>query len=276
MHSKPSPDESISTYLMLTQKYYGDVLDRHGLALTAKGVTAIRYENECFVLSFGYDYNQFGYMLFNGIGIGVKKTGREYWLGHVLQAITGDKNFDLQQAAASCIAQSPKGMTDLEAQRIVWEPYIADTSWPGMSAEAKIEAEQAQLEVEIDAYNKQVQRATSNAERETYQSHLDELNGELKDLRELQNPGTRQGTREAYAEMLDPPYLMARRAEIAGERRARILKSHGIVISTRRRMPRGARLCLRFNSAQVIVLKCWFSSHTGSVIRLGAAHDHRF
>jgi hypothetical protein len=127
MSSRPTADESIGTYLMLTQKYYGDVFDKYVFALTVKEVTEIRFENECFILSFWYDYNQFGYMLFNGIGIGVKKTEREYWLGHVLKVLTGDNSFDLLQAAALCIAQSPRGMTDLEAQRKVWDPYIADT-----------------------------------------------------------------------------------------------------------------------------------------------------
>lgn len=100
---------------------------KYDFTLTSTDVAKINYENNCFVISFGLELNQWGYVHYCGIGIGVKKTKKEYWLGYILQELMKDKNFNFEKATAACIEQSPRGMLDLEAHRIVWDPYIADT-----------------------------------------------------------------------------------------------------------------------------------------------------
>jgi hypothetical protein len=127
MFKKPTPEESIQSYISIIDKYYGDVLKKFGFKFKSADVITIIYENDCFTFEFGFEFNQWGYMLYCGIGIGVKKTQKEYWVGHIVRALMKDEGFDFEKAAEACIAQSPRGMLDFEAHRIVWDPYIVDT-----------------------------------------------------------------------------------------------------------------------------------------------------
>jgi hypothetical protein len=127
MQARPDDNESIERELRLIQKYFGDVLSKYNFNLTDKNTLLITYENECFTLFFAYDYNQWGYMLYGGIGIGVKKTGEKYWLDQILPVLTGNKTYNFEKETEAYIAQSSRGMIEFEAQRQLWAPYIADT-----------------------------------------------------------------------------------------------------------------------------------------------------
>lgn len=127
MHKKLTSEEFIQLYTSIIDKHYGDILSAYSFRPQLSDVARIVYENDCFTLEFGFEFNQWGYMLYLGIAIGVKKTQKVYWLGYVVRAFMNDDAYDFEKAAETCIAQSSRGMTDFEAHRIQWTPYVVDT-----------------------------------------------------------------------------------------------------------------------------------------------------
>ena len=121
------------------------------------------------------------------------------------EALTHDTLIHAEQFADPKMRPTMERLADLERR------------WPAMSDGEKLGAKQAQLEVEIDAYTRQLGRATSTVERENAGSHLAELNAELKDL----------SAGRVSADELAPPYLFARKPSALSPA-AQLAKTQGL------------------------------------------------
>lgn len=121
MSDEEKDNKTINDKIWLIEKFFGDLLASHQFALTKKSVHGICYENKYYKITYVYTF-RWKDMIFDGIGIIIRRNMREYSLTDIVEAIHKDSGSSFFFSEE--LDKKKPGVSNLEKYRIISGRYL--------------------------------------------------------------------------------------------------------------------------------------------------------